>query len=408
MASGVGEIINGAPPARATAPRLTSIDAVRGAIMIIMALDHVRDYVYSSASQFSPTDLTHTTAALFFTRWITHLCAPVFMLYAGTAAFLWARRGGRTTRELSQFLVTRGLWLIFLELTVVRFAMFFNVRYDLVLLVVFWALGWSMIALAALVFLPYRVLLAVSLLMIACHNLLDGVKASMFGSAGWLWNVLHQPGPLTAGGPVVILGYPLIPWMGVMAAGYCLGRVFTLEPDARQAVLLRLGTLLTAAFVLLRAANVYGDPAPWSQQPSVLFTGLSFLNCTKYPPSLLFLLMTLGPALLATGWLERFRIAARNPVVVFGRVPLFYFVLHLFVLHAVAAVLIWLAYGNANLFWNASPAAGGPVRAFPNGYGFNLWVVYAVWILVVALTYPACRWFAELKRRRRDWWLSYC
>ena len=376
--------------------------------MVIMALDHVRDFVHSAAGQFRPEDLARTTPALFFTRWITHFCAPVFMLYAGTAAFLWARRAGRSKRELSRFLFTRGLWLIFLELTVVRFGMFFNLNYDLVILSVIWALGCSMMALAALVFLPERVLLTASVAVIVFHNLLDGINAAVFGPAGWVWVVLHQPAPLTIAGRTVILGYSLIPWIAVMAAGYCLGRVFTLEPDARRTVLLRLGLGLIIAFVLLRAVNVYGDPAPWSPQRTTTLTVLSFLNCTKYPPSLSFLLMTIGPALLATAWVERIRVSGENPIVVFGRVPLFYFVFHLIVIHATAAVLIWLAYGNASLLWNAPPAAGGPRQAFPSGFGFSLWVTYAVWISVVAFMYPACRWFARLKQRRRDWWLSYC
>jgi uncharacterized membrane protein len=380
------------------ASRLTSIDAVRGAVMILMALDHVRDFVHSAAGQFRPEDLTRTSVPLFFTRWITHFCAPVFMFYAGIGAYLWASRG-RSRAELSRFLLIRGLWLILLELTVVRFGFFFNFDYSAIILLVFWALGCGMVALAGLVYLPSPVLAGLSVAMIALHNLFDGVQG------GTLWKILHQVAPFQAAGHTVIPSYSLIPWIGVMAAGYCFGRVFQFDPVTRRKVLLRTGAVLAIAFVVIRASNLYGDPGKWSVQNSPVFTLLSFLNCTKYPPSLLFLLMTLGPALLVTGWIDRMRFSPNNPLIVFGRVPLFYFVLHFWSIHLIAAVLLWLRQGNPSLFWNGPPAMGGPL---PDHYGYNLWVVYAVWISLVAMLYPVCRWFARLKERRKDWWLSYC
>lgn len=373
--------------------------------MAIMALDHIREFLHSAAMSFSPEDLIRTTPAIFLTRWITHFCAPVFMFTAGLGAFLWARRG-RSKGELSRFLWTRGLWLIILELTVEHLALYFNFDYSLILLNVLWALGWSMIALAALVYLPRNVIAALSIGMIALHNLFDGIKASQFGSAAWVWNIVHQLGVFQAGGHAILVAYPLIPWIGVMAAGYSLGDIFQLEPERRGRVLIRLGVGLTIAFVLVRALNIYGDPQRWSAQKSALFTVLSFLRCSKYPPSLDFLLMTLGPAILVLGWLDRAKVRASNPLLIFGRVPLFYFIVHLFVIHGLAILLAAFRYGNASFLLNPPPGSSSR-QVYPADYGYDLWVCYAVWIVVMSLVYPLCRWFAQLKQRRRDWWLGY-
>jgi uncharacterized membrane protein len=383
------------------------VDALRGAIMMLMAIDHVRDFFHSAAMSASPTDLSRTTPAIFFTRWITHFCAPVFALTAGLGAFFWLRK--RTTGQLSRFLVTRGLWLMILEVTVLRFILTFEIgtKGKLIILTVFWMLGLCMVILAALVHLPERLLFALSIAVIAAHNLLDSVRAARFGSAAWLWDILHQQGVFNAGGASVLVAYPLIPWIAVMAAGYCLGRVIGWEPARRQSLLLRLGLALSLAFVLLRAWNRYGDPLPWSAQPSWVFTVLSFLNTTKYPPSLQFLLMTLGPALLAMAWLERIRFSAANPMIVFGRVPFFFFLLHLAMIHALAVAANLLRYGRAPFLLMPAPSMGGPRQVFPPNYGFNLGVVYLVWLAVIALAYPACRWYSQLKQRRTDWWLSY-
>ena len=315
--------------------RLQQIDILRGGIMVIMALDHVRDFFHSAALQFPPENLARTTPAIFFTRWITHFCAPVFMFCAGLGAFLWMQRG-RTKRELSRFLLTRGLWLIVLELTVSRLAFYFNFDFSFIALIVIWALGCSMLLLAALIYLPVPWLATLSIVMIAGHNLLDRFPAAAFGSLAPLWNVIHQPGIFPIGKRLVLVAYPLLPWVGVMALGYCFGQVFLWEPPRRKRWLVRTGIAITVAFVVLRWINVYGNPLPWSRQHSAVFTVISFLNCTKYPPSLLFLLMTLGPALLALGLLEHVRLRDSNPLLVFGRVPLFYYVLHLYLLHAIA------------------------------------------------------------------------
>jgi uncharacterized membrane protein len=390
--------------------RLTSIDALRGAIMVIMALDHTRDFFHAGAMTFSPEDLTRTTPILFFTRWITHVCAPVFLFTAGVGAFLRLQRPGATKGQLARFLWTRGLWLIVVELTVMRLAMNFTLdtRFP-VLLLVLWALGVSMIALAALMYLTHRVLAVASLVVIALHNSLDGVQASQFGALAGLWNALHQPGLFFLFGVPVVVGYPVLPWIAVMAAGFTAGSLFLQEPQTRQRTLVKWGVLLLLAFVVLRASNLYGDPAPWSSQASPVMTAISFLRTTKYPPSLDFLLMTLGPALLVLAYLERRDLSVSHPLVVVGRVPFFYYVVHFWILHVLASLLAWLRYGSASLafLFSPLPSMGGDRSLFPDGFGYPLWVTYAVWVAVVALLYPLCRGFAGLKARRRDWWLSY-
>lgn len=393
----------------APAPRIQSVDAIRGAIMMLMAIDHIRDYVARSAMQFLPTDLTRTTAPIFFTRWITHFCAPVFMLTAGLGAFFWMSRGHHTKAELSRFLVTRGIWLILLEVTVLRLMMFSQVTYrgNIVILLILWAIGVSMISLAALSYLPTRWLAALSVALIVLHNLLDPISAKGFGGAAWIWDILHQQGLFSWMGVNFVTAYPVLPWIGVIAAGYCLGTVYSWEAERRQRFLLRLGIGLSIAFVVVRAINVYGDPVRWTHQSSALFTALSFLNTTKYPPSLEFLLMTLGPALAVTAWLDRFRFSSSNPLIVFGRVPFFYYVAHLALAHLITIGLNFVRYGSQPFLWIAPPSMGSPSALFPPDYGFPMWVVYAVWIVMLLLLYPACLWFSRLKQRRHNWWLSY-
>ena len=391
-----------------TRERIDSIDLTRGLVMIMMALDHVRDYFHDQSQHFAPEDLAYTSGALFFTRWITHFCAPAFVFLAGTAAYLYASRG-RTTGELSRFLWTRGLWLILLELTLVRwFGWDFGINATDSGLAVIWALGASMVALAALVWLPWRVLLAVSIGMIVLHNALDGIGPEQLGSAHWLWRLLHVRGRLLPDTAVGIrVGYPLIPWIGVMAAGFCFGRVLGLDADRRRRVLLQLGAGLTVAFVVLRWSNLYGDHVPWTAQPSLTLTIASFLNCEKYPPSLLYLLMTLGPMLLVLAAFEGVRAKASNPLLVFGRVPLFYYLLHLPLLHGVALALAQWQYGRAAFMLVSPPSLRGPRPDFPTDYGYGLWVVYLVWIGVVLALYPVCRWYADVKKRSQAPILSY-
>jgi uncharacterized membrane protein len=379
--------------------RVESVDVVRGVIMIIMALDHTREFFGIPGRD--PTDLTTTSAALFFTRWITHFCAPVFFLLTGTGAYLARRR--RTTGELSRFLVTRGLWLIFLELVVVRCLSYqFNADYRVTMLLVLWTAGWAMITLSALVWLPPFVATTAGVMMIAGHNLFDTVR-----SAHPLWSILHGPG-LVVNTPehVVFAAYPLIPWIGVTAVGYGLGQVYGWDADRRRTLLLRWGMAMAVAFVLVRAVNRYGDPSPWVPQQTVLFTGLSFLNTTKYPPSLLFVLMTIGPSLVLLWWFDRRAPRMLRPALVFGKVPLFYYVMHFTLLHLLAVVTAYVRYGSAHWMFE-SPDLGHYPFSAPPGWGYSLLTVYLVWAVVVIAMYPLCRWLAALKQRRSDAWLSY-
>ncbi|HEU4697908.1 MAG TPA: heparan-alpha-glucosaminide N-acetyltransferase domain-containing protein [Gemmatimonadales bacterium] len=400
------------PPAAPPRRRIDAVDLVRGLVIVLMLLDHTREYVHRDAALFQPTDLPRTTVALFFTRWVTHLCAPVFVLLAGTGAALYGARG-HSKGELARFLVTRGLWLVVLEFTLVRFGMAFDLDYRGYpgMLEVIWALGASMILLAAFVRLPTAAIAAVGAAIVLLHNLTDGWTVLGWrgpGTAGpdalgAVWMVLHQPGFITVLGVPLLVAYPLLPWLGVMLLGYALGTVYGWEPPRRRRLLVRLGLALSVAFVALRAVNLYGDRAPWSAQPSAAFTLLSFLNTTKYPPSLLFLLMTLGPALLLLAWAERApRGALGRALVTFGRVPLFFFLVQWLPAHGLALLLARLAgKPAAHLF--GMPGATPPAP----GAGFGLATTYGVWLLGLALCYPLCRWYAGVKQRRTDWWLSY-
>lgn len=384
--------------------RIQSIDVLRGSVMILMALDHVRDYF--GAAGINPTDPATTTVPLFFTRWITHFCAPVFFLLTGTGAYLTLRRLGKTS--LARFLVTRGVWLIVLETVILRcLGWQFNFDFRVTLLFVLWALGWSMITLALLVRWSPAVSAAFGLTLIIGHNLLDGVGAAAFGPAAPLWMILHQPGLLLAGPKYfVLLAYPLIPWVGVTAVGYALGQVFEWNAARRRAFLWRLGLSLTIAFLLLRWINIYGDPQPWAAQRSGGFTVLSFLNTTKYPPSLLFLLMTLGPALLFLRAVDSGVPRWLRPATVLGRVPLFYFVLHVPLIHLLALVVCWYRYGTVR--WMVeSPRPDLFPFTQPPGWPLPLPYIYLIWVLVVAALWPVCRWYASMKELRRDRWLSY-
>jgi uncharacterized membrane protein len=383
---------------------VASIDLLRGSIMILMALDHARDYFGTLG--INPTDPATTTIPLFFTRWITHFCAPGFFLLTGIGAQLALAR--RSTSDLSGFLLTRGLWLIFLELVVVRcFGWQFNFDYRLTLLAVLWALGWSMIVLGALVHLPTWVPAAFGIALIAGHNLLDSVGSSTFGSLAPLWSILHAPNVvLNDSRHLVFAAYPLIPWIGVTAAGYGLGQVFRWDGDRRRRFLLWAGTGLIIAFVVLRALNGYGDPRPWTTQKSPGFTVLSFLNTTKYPPSLVYLLMTLGPVLLFLRAVDGARLPFLRPVLVVGKVPLFYYVLHVPLLHALAVAMCYLRYGEVHWMFESPTIDRFPITQ-PPGWPLGLPGVYLIWAAVVVMLYPLCRWFAAVKQRRGDAWLSY-
>lgn len=397
-----GPAITGAVAPLPLRHRIDSVDVLRGLIMILMALDHSRDYF--GAASVNPTGLATTTTALFFTRWITHFCAPVFFLLTGTGAYLARRR--RSTLDLSFFLISRGFWLIFLELVVMRLIWQFNVDYRVTMLTVLWALGWSMVVLGLLVYLPTWAVGAFGAIMIAVHNLADGVSPDAFGALAPVWTILHRPGFVFNGDHVVFAAYSLVPWIGVTAVGYALGSLFKLEPERRRSVLLRLGLALTVGFVLLRAINIYGDPNAWGAQKSSAFTFLSFINTTKYPPSLLYLLMTLGPALLFLRAVDARTPGFLRPALTFGRVPMFYYLLHVVIIHSLAVVSSFARYGAVHWMFE-SPGLGQFPVTQPPGWPAPLPVVYLVWVTVVVLLYPLCRWYAALKARSNNPLLSY-
>lgn len=384
-----------------TAPRFTSIDLLRGIVMVIMALDHVRDYFSADAFVFDPTDLTATTVPIFLTRWITHYCAPVFVFLAGTSAWIIHQR--KSTAELTTFLVKRGIWLILVELTLVKIAWVFNPTLPRFGLQVIWAIGVSMLALAALIQLPFRAILITGLVLVFGHNALDGIH---FDGAWW-WKMLHERGKVDANGITVMFAYPLLPWIGTMALGYCFGTFYGkgYTPEVRHRLLVRLGLAVTMLFIALRLVNAYGDPLPWSDQASPAFTVLSILNVHKYPPSLLYLLMTLGPAFLFLAWSENLRGRLASALIVIGRVPFFYYILHLYLIHTVALVAAELTgFGWQSMILNTSVNGSTELK----GYGFSLPVVYMVWIGVVVTLYPLCAWFNKMKSNNRHlWWLSY-
>jgi uncharacterized membrane protein len=397
----------------AVSRRVNSIDMLRGIVMVIMLLDHTREFVHRDMLDFEATDLSRTNVLLFFTRWITHFCAPVFVFLAGTGAFLQGTRG-KSKAELSRFLVTRGLWLILLEITLIRVIVWFNIDYHFALMLqVIWVIGVAMIILAAMIHLPLRLIAAASIAVIALHNLLDvfRVKPVVPGTAGpgfwgFIWMVLHQPG-IVFFTPTVygLVLYPLIPWIAVLTAGYAFGAFYRLETEQRHRILWRLGAAMLVSFILLRAINVYGDPSRWGVQKNSIFTVLSFLNVSKYPPSLLFLLLTLGTAIFVLPWFERIDKAWLSRIfITFGRVPLFFYIGQWIAAHLLATLAGYLA--GQPIGWLFATPLERP-SPNPGNLGFSLWVVYLCWFLGLLLLYPLCHWFAEVKRRRRDWWLSY-
>jgi len=374
--------------------RIPSIDLIRGAVMVLMAIDHIR--VYSGLPAGGPT------AGIFFTRWVTHFVAPGFIFLAGTSAFFY----GRKHAGLSRFLFVRGGWLVLLELTVIRVAWTFNFDFALYLLAgVIWVIGWCMILMSALVRLRVRTIAIIGLAIIALHNALMPPLINAVPSMGELWKILYIGffnGPV-GGSPLIVL-YSIIPWIGVMAAGYAFGAVLTLEPTPRNQICLRIGVGAMVLFLVLRGTNLYGDPRPWSTttpMPALL----SFLNTTKYPASLSFLLMTLGPTIALIPLLDRARGRIAQWLAVFGRVPFFYYVLHIPLIHALALIVSKIRLGEVSPWLFTNHPMGNPPA--PDGYIWSLGLLYLVWAVAVALLYFPCRWYADLKARRQDWWLKY-
>lgn len=394
-------------PSSAVKPRrIESIDLLRGTVMIIMAIDHVRDYFHKEAFLYSPTDLSKTSIVLFLTRLITHFCAPIFIFLAGVSAFLYGAK--RTKKELSFFLLTRGIWLILVELFILVFFHTFNPTYPHFNLQVIWAIGFCMTVLSALIYLDRRLLLFISILLIAGHNLLDGVHVPGTGLGSFLWALVHDPGNFTFGHTTVSVVYPVLPWMGVISLGYCFGALFTndYDPQRRQKNLFYLGIASLALFAVLRSGNFYGDAAHWAVQKNFAFSVLSFLNVTKYPPSLLYILMTLGVALLFLSAVEKPLNTVTSKISVFGRVPMFYYLVHILFIHLLAvigAVVSGYKWSAMVLYTrvNASPEL--------KGYGFSLLTVYLIWMFLIVVLYPLSRWFDGYKRANQGkyWWLSY-
>lgn len=387
-------------------PRIESIDILRGVVMVIMALDHVRDYFHYGSFFIDPTNLQTTTPLLFFTRFITNFCAPVFVFLSGTSAFLYGTN--KTKPQLFKFLFTRGIWLIFLEIVVNTFIWTFDVTYSLQIFQVIFAIGFSMICLSFLIYLPKKVILLVGIILIAGHNALDNIVMQGQSFQSIIWYFLHQDNALVYGSNhMVILHYPLIPWIGLMALGYLFGSFYQKDFDVslRRKWLLMLGLGALFLFVILRGFNVYGDLMPWSVQDTTTKSILSFFKVTKYPPSLLFLCITLGPAMIFLYAFENTKNKITDFFLVFGRVPLFYYFLHMLVIHILAIIGILIFGGN----WQDMIVTGKSFMSETlKTYGYSLFIVYVVWISVVLLLYPLCKKYMTYKANNKDkWWLSY-
>jgi uncharacterized membrane protein len=386
--------------------RIQSIDILRGIVMIIMALDHVRDYFHYDAFLYSPTDLNKTGGFLFFTRFITHYCAPVFVFLAGISAHMYGSK--RSRRALFFYLLKRGVWLVFAEFFVITLGWTFNPAYPIFNLQVIWAIGISMIVLSAMIHLKRQYILVIAVLLIAGHNLLDNLHVSNNGITNFLWYILHEPGGFAVGQSIVFVRYPVMPWIGIMALGYYLGALYNTGYDAvkRKKILLSAGLGAIALFIILRSFNIYGDAAQWSIQKNILFSFLSFLNVTKYPPSFLYTLITLGPAMIFLSMAEKPLTTITKKVAVFGRVPFFYYVIHLYLIHLFAIIGATIA----GYHWSAMILSDRVNRtAELKGYGFNLFIVYLVWIVLILLLYPCCKWFDCYKRNNQaaKSWLTY-
>ena len=372
--------------------RIQSIDILRGIVIVIMALDHVRDFV--AITPFAPEDVSQTTPVWFFTRWITHFCAPTFVFLAGMSAFLYAQRV--TKSELRNFLVTRGLWLIFIELTVVTFGITFQI--SSFYLQVIWVIGLSMIILALLTYLPRIIMIIFTIVILAGHNLLDSTHID----AVW-WYFLHEQNWFIPLGPTsAYLIYPLMPWPAVMVLGFLLAELFLKEPAVRQKQFLRIGVLTILGFVILRYTNIYGDMHPWSvSERGLMYTFLDFLNTSKYPPSLLFLMMTLGPSMLVLSQLEKWKGKLAEIFLTFGRVPFFFYIIHFYLIHVGGVLITGLAYGDWRTIAFYDP------KTWPAAYTPSVLLMYTFWIGVIGIMYFLCKWFMEVKKKRTEWWLKY-
>ncbi|MBC7903240.1 MAG: DUF1624 domain-containing protein [Gemmatimonadaceae bacterium] len=384
--------------------RIVSIDLLRGIIMIIMALDHTRIYFHADANNYDALDLEQTNVIVFLTRWITHFCAPVFVFLSGTSAYLVGLRKGK--KELSKFLITRGLWLMLLELTVVNFGWFFNIEFPVFYLIVIWALGLSMVVLAAIIHLPFKVVLAVGLIIVLGHNLLDNIHVEGTGVNAFLWAELHEQKRFDIAGHSVRTGYPVLAWIGIMVLGYCLGALYKTDfpGTKRRKILLTLGISSIVLFLLLRTINGYGDPHPWSTQSQMSHSILSFINVTKYPPSLLYSLIMLGPALIFLAMAEK-PAGLAKPIIHIGRVPMFFYLMHLYLIHTTAMIAAELS----GFKWSDMILSQWSwLEPQLKGYGFSLGFTYLAWAVFILLLYFPCKWYDKYKTSHKEkWWLSY-
>ncbi|MFV9550503.1 DUF1624 domain-containing protein [Algibacter sp. PT7-4] len=386
--------------------RIESIDILRGVVMVIMALDHVRDYFHYGSFFSDPTNLETTTPFLFFTRFITHYCAPVFIFLAGTSAYLYGSK--KTKPELFKFLLTRGIWLIILAFVVNNFLWKFDVTYSFIILQVIWAIGLCMVLLSFIIYLPFKVVLVLGFLLVSCHNLLDGIVMQGTSIKSIIWYILHQQQfVIMDGGTMVAFVYPIIPWVGVIILGYCFGSLYKTDFNTakRKKWLLYLGLLATLLFFVIRGLNIYGDLVPWEIQTTTTKTILSFFSITKYPPSFVYILITLGPALLFLYAVENTKNKVTDFFLVFGRVPLFYYFLHVFVIHILAILGILIFGGN----WEHMVLTKDVfVNAKLINYGYSLFVVYLVWIgVIVFLYFPSKKYMIYKANNKNKWWLSY-
>lgn len=377
--------------------RLVSIDLLRGLVMVLMTLDHTRDFF--SNVRFNALDIEQSNLALFLTRWITHLCAPSFIFLAGVAAYLSLKRG-KTKKELTRFLLLRGLLLIILELTIISLAWTF---YPGVFMAgVIWVIGWSMIILSLLIQFPLKYIAIFGITLIIGHNLFDSVQSSQLGDFGWIWSFLHERANfISSSGIRFFLVYPLIPWVGVMACGYSFGSVLTKTKTEYISWIKKIGLGLIFSFIVIRGINIYGNPKAWSFQSNLLNTILDFINCEKYPPSLAYLLITLGIAFLLIYLFEQKTTRFLKPLVVFGRVPLFFYIIHLWLIHISAILLALPKYGFKAIFLPYLLSS-----AMPKDYGYNLQHVYVIWIIMLLILYPICFYFAKFKSKNKSWWLK--
>ncbi len=386
--------------------RIESIDLLRGIIMVIMALDHSRDFFHYAAYSDDPLNLATTTPILYFTRWVTNLCAPTFVFLAGTSAWLQSER--KTTKELSKFLITRGLWLVLVDLTVMTFGILGDIHFGVFVLQTIWSIGISMAIMGLMIWLPFNAILITGLLIVFGHNALDYVEKNHTGQFPLWWSMLHVRAmhPLWGNHQLFVV-YPFLSWTGLMMLGYCCGKIFTqFESTKRNKILLWLGISLLVFFVALRAANSYGNPFQWSHQKNVLYSFFSFMDVFKYPPSLLYMCVTIGPGLIFLALIKNTQGHFAKIMIVYGRVPMFFYILHFYVLH-ILAIILFFSRGHT-LAEGITGIEGFPIKFLIPGEGYSLWVVYAVWIAVVAALYPLCRWYDRYKTNHKEkWWLSY-